>query len=37
MGYGGNAITFSIIAANLIVRAILKRKNPYAEIFSFNR
>jgi glycine/D-amino acid oxidase-like deaminating enzyme len=37
MGYGGNGITFSIIAANLIVDAILKRRNPDAEIFSFNR
>ena len=37
MGYGGNGITFSIIAANLIVDAILKRKNPDAEVFSFNR
>ena len=37
MGYGGNGITFSVVAANLIVDAILKRKNPDAEIFSFNR
>jgi glycine/D-amino acid oxidase-like deaminating enzyme len=37
LGYGGNGITFSVIAANLIVDAILKRKNPDAEIFSFNR
>jgi glycine/D-amino acid oxidase-like deaminating enzyme len=37
MGYGGNGITFSIVAANLIVDAILKRKNPDAEIFSFKR
>ena len=37
MGYGGNGITFSVVAANLIVDAILKRKNPDAEIFSFDR
>ena len=37
MGYGGNGITFSIVAANLIVDAILQRRNPDAGIFAFNR
>ncbi len=37
LGFGGNGITFSIIAARLIREMIEGRKNPDAEIFSFNR
>ncbi len=37
LGYGGNGITFSVIAANLIRDTILGRNNPDALIFSFNR
>jgi glycine/D-amino acid oxidase-like deaminating enzyme len=37
IGLGGNGTTFSIIAAELIRDLLKGRKNPDAEIFSFNR
>ncbi|MFN0275633.1 MAG: NAD(P)/FAD-dependent oxidoreductase [Chitinophagales bacterium] len=36
-GFGGNGITFSMIAAQLIRDQILQKQNPYAQLFSFNR
>lgn len=35
LGYGGNGITFSVIAATVIRDAILGRKNADAELFGF--
>jgi glycine/D-amino acid oxidase-like deaminating enzyme len=37
LGYGGNGITFSMIAANLIRDAWLERTNPDAQLFRFDR
>jgi glycine/D-amino acid oxidase-like deaminating enzyme len=37
VGYGGNGITYSMIAAKLIVDLYCGRKNPDAEIFCFGR
>ncbi len=37
VGYGGNGITYSMIAAKLIVDLYRGRKNPDAEIFRFGR
>jgi glycine/D-amino acid oxidase-like deaminating enzyme len=37
LGYGGNGITFSLIAAQIIRDDILERQNPSSEIFSFKR
>ena len=37
MGYGGNGITFSAIAAQLIQRAILGLDDPAAELFALPR
>ena len=37
MGYGGNGITFSAIAAQLIQRAILGLDDPDAELFALPR
>jgi len=37
LGYGGNGITYSIIAAEIIRDDVLGRKNHAAAIFSFNR
>ena len=34
LGYGGNGITFSVIAAQLIQRAILGLRDPDAELFA---
>ena len=36
LGFGGNGITFSVIAANIIRDLLTGKKNPDAEIFSFN-
>ena len=36
-GYGGNGITFSAIAAQLIQRAILGLDDPDAELFALPR
>jgi glycine/D-amino acid oxidase-like deaminating enzyme len=35
MGYGGNGITFSMLAAKLITAAVLGRKVPEAALFAF--
>jgi glycine/D-amino acid oxidase-like deaminating enzyme len=37
LGYGGNGITFSLLAAEIIRDGILGRGNPDAELFGFNR
>ncbi len=37
LGYGGNGITFSLIAAQIITSAISGTVDPDAEIFSFDR
>ena len=37
LGYGGNGITFSWIAANLLLDRFLGRPNPDAELFRFDR
>jgi glycine/D-amino acid oxidase-like deaminating enzyme len=37
LGYGGNGITFSWIAANLLVDRFLERPNRDAELFGFER
>lgn len=37
LGFGGNGITFSLIAAQMITDMILGKKNKDAEIFSFKR
>jgi glycine/D-amino acid oxidase-like deaminating enzyme len=37
LGYGGNGITYSLIAAELLRDALLGKANPDADIFKFNR
>jgi glycine/D-amino acid oxidase-like deaminating enzyme len=37
LGFGGNGITFSVIAAQIIHDLILNKKNSNANIFRFNR
>ena len=37
LGFGGNGITFSLIAAQLITDMIKGRKNKDADLFAFNR
>ncbi len=37
MGYGGNGITFSVIAAQLIQRAIMGLRDPDADLFALQR
>ena len=37
LGFGGNGITFSQVAANINRDLICKKKNPAASIFSFDR
>ena len=37
LGFGGNGITFSMMAAGMIERAISGKKDPDAAIFSFTR
>jgi glycine/D-amino acid oxidase-like deaminating enzyme len=37
LGYGGNGITFSLIAAGIIADQIARRDNPDAELFRFDR
>jgi glycine/D-amino acid oxidase-like deaminating enzyme len=37
LGYGGNGITFSMIAAQIIQRAVLGLKDPDADLFAFHR
>ena len=36
MGYGGNGITFSMLATKLITAAILGKQVPEAALFAFN-
>lgn len=36
MGYGGNGITFSMLASRLIAAALLKRKLPESGLFAFH-
>jgi glycine/D-amino acid oxidase-like deaminating enzyme len=35
MGYGGNGITFSMLATKLITGAVLGKKLPEAQLFGF--
>ena len=37
LGFGGNGITFSLIAAEIIKDLIIGKKNKDEEIFSFSR
>jgi glycine/D-amino acid oxidase-like deaminating enzyme len=37
LGYGGNGITFSVIAGKLISDLFLGRPNPDADVFKFDR
>jgi glycine/D-amino acid oxidase-like deaminating enzyme len=37
LGYGGNGITFSLVAANILRDQILGRQNPDADLFGFDR
>lgn len=37
MGYGGNGITFSVAAAEILTDIILGKKNKDAELFAFDR
>ena len=37
LGFGGNGITFSLIAAEIITDLILGKENKDAQIFSFDR
>ena len=37
LGFGGNGITFSLIAAEIILDELLGKKNPDAALFSFLR
>jgi glycine/D-amino acid oxidase-like deaminating enzyme len=37
LGFGGNGITFSVIAAQMITKSISGRKNPDMKLFSFDR
>jgi glycine/D-amino acid oxidase-like deaminating enzyme len=37
LGFGGNGITFSIIAAEIIRDTLLRRPNPHARLFRFDR
>lgn len=36
-GYGGNGMTFGTLAAMMAVDAVMKRKNPWAELFDVHR
>ena len=37
LGYGGNGITFSVIAGQIICNSIIGNKTPDIQLFSFNR
>jgi glycine/D-amino acid oxidase-like deaminating enzyme len=37
LGYGGNGITYSLIAAELILDALMGKENPNTSIFCFDR
>jgi glycine/D-amino acid oxidase-like deaminating enzyme len=36
LGYGGNGITFSMLAASLLTAAIRGKHDPNARLFEFN-
>ncbi len=36
-GFGGNGMTYSHVAANILTDIILKRENPYSDVFSPTR
>lgn len=37
LGYGGNGITFSLMAAQMIADDIISKKSPHFKLFSFDR
>ncbi len=37
MGYGGNGITFSMLAAQVVCDGLLGKSNPYTELLKFGR
>ncbi|TMI78068.1 MAG: FAD-binding oxidoreductase [Bacteroidetes bacterium] len=37
LGFGGNGITFSLVAAEILADLLLGKKNEDAELFSFSR
>jgi len=37
LGFGGNGITFSLVAAEIITDLLLGKKNENADVFSFSR
>lgn len=37
LGFGGNGITYGILAAEIVRDGILGRPNPHAKLFAFNR
>lgn len=37
LGFGGNGITFSLMAAEIIIDLITKGKSRYSDLFSFER
>jgi glycine/D-amino acid oxidase-like deaminating enzyme len=37
LGYGGNGITFSIVAAAILSELVCGRQHPHARVFGFNR
>jgi len=37
LGYGGNGITYSLIAAQILRDAVLGKRNPDAQLFAFER
>lgn len=37
LGFGGNGIVFSVVAAQIITGLLTNKKDPDADIFSFNR
>ncbi len=37
LGYGGNGITFGLMAARIILSMFLGNENPYAKLFRFDR
>jgi glycine/D-amino acid oxidase-like deaminating enzyme len=37
LGFGGNGIVFSVVAAQIIADLLKDKNNPHAEIFRFNR
>ena len=37
LGFGGNGITFSLMAAEIITDLIMKGENKYSSLFSFTR